>query len=142
MKKVLIPVADGELDAATLGFAKEFSMNSGAQLCVVSVLPYSNFLSHPQLAHFVGVEGKAFVDVCEEILAKVVQQLTAAGLTNVTTAILKGDPASEIIDYADNQSCDLILMHTHGMGVTKRFTMGSVANNVVHHANVPVLVVK
>lgn len=142
MKKVLVPVAVGEMDAKTLGFAKEFSVNLGAQLCVVSVLPYSNIMARPQVAHFAGVERDAFVDVCDEVIAQITRQLADAGITNVTTAILKGDPASEIIDYAEKEGCDLILMHTRGMSLAKRFTMGSVTNNVVHHANVPVFVVK
>jgi len=142
MKKVLVPVAGDEIDVATMGFVKEFALNMGAQLCVVSVLPYSDFVSHPQLTHFIGLESKAFKDVCDEILGKVSKQLADVGITNFTTAVLEGDPASEIIDYADNERCDLILIHTHGMGLTKRFRVGSVTNTVVHHANVPVLVVK
>lgn len=142
MKKVLIPVAEGGLDDVTLGFAKDFATGMGAQLAVVTVLPYSDNLAHPQLAHFVGLESKAFVDVAEEILKKAVQQLKDAGAAVAVTAILKGDPASEIIDYAEKEKCDLILIHTHGMGVVKRFTVGSVTNTIVHHAGVPVLIVK
>lgn len=142
MKKVLVPVADGGLDATTLGFAKDFAVTMGAQIQVVAVLPYSDTLSHPQLAHYVGVEGKAFMDVCEDVVTKVTKQLTEAGVPNVNTTILKGDPASEIIDYAEKEKCDLILIHTHGMGLIKRFTIGSVTNTIVHHATVPVLVVK
>lgn len=142
MKKVLVPVASEEIDAVTMGFVREFSLNMGAQLCIVSVLPYSDFVSHPQLTEFIGLKSKAFKDVCDDTLGKVALQLSEAGITNYTTAILEGDPASEIIDYADNERCDLILIRTHGMGIAKRFRMGSVANKVVQHANVPVLVVK
>lgn len=142
MKKILVPVAEGGLDESTLSFSKEMSNGLGAQVLLVTVLPYSDTLSHPQLAHFVGVEGKAFMDVSKEIIAGALKQLTDAGVANVTTAILKGDPASVIIDEADKEKCDLILIHTHGMGLAKRFTVGSVTNTIVHHANVPVLVLK
>lgn len=142
MKKVLVPVAGDAIDAATMGFVKEFALNMGAQLCIVSVLPYSDFVSHPQLTHFIGLQNKAFKDVCDESISNISRQLADAGITNFTTTILEGDPASQIIDYADSEKCDMILMHTHGMGLTKRFTVGSVTNKVVHHANVPVLVVK
>lgn len=142
MKKVLVPV-DGEgLDPRTLVFAKDFAINQGAQLQVITVLPYSNKPSHPQLAHLEGVEGKALMDVSKEVLENAVKQLADAGVSNINTAILTGDPASAIIDYADEEECDLILIHTHGMGVIKRFAVGSVTNTVVHHANVPVFVVK
>lgn len=142
MKKILVPVAEGGLDESTLNFAKEMSAGLGAHVLLITVLPYSDTLSHPQLAHFVGVEGKAFMDVSEEIIKGAQKQMTDVGITNVSTAILKGDPASAIIDAAENEKCDLILIHTHGMGLAKRFTVGSVTNTIVHHANVPVLVIK
>lgn len=142
MKKVLVPVDQGGLDALTLSFAKDFAINMGAQLELVSVLYLSESLSHPMIGHFVGAEGKSFMEVCEEVVANGAKQLADEGVTNVTTTVLKGDPASEIIDHADKAKCDLILIHTHGMGLVKRFAVGSVANTVVHHANVPVLVIK
>lgn len=82
------------------------------------------------------------MDVSEKAITKAVKQLADAGVPNVDTAILKGDPASEIIDYADQKECDLILIHTHGMGLVKRFAVGSVTNTIVHHAHVSVLVIK
>ncbi len=142
MKKIMVPVAEGGLDATTLGIAKDLATGLGAQLHVVTVLPYSDKLSHPQLAHFVGTEGKAFMNVSEEVIAGTLKQLAEVGVTNVSSTILKGDPASIIIDTAENEKFDLILIHTHGMGVVKRFTTGSVTNTIVHHATVPVLVIK
>lgn len=141
MKKVLVPVAEGGLDNVTLEFAKSFA-DTGAQLLVATVLPFSDKLARPQVAHFAGLESQAYIDVAEEVLASVTKQLNDAGVTGVTTTILKGDPASEIIDFAEAEKCDLILIHTHGMGVIRRFTVGSVTNTIVHHSTVPVLVVK
>ncbi len=142
MKKVLVPVDQNGLDPLTLAFAKDLAINMGAQLEVISVLFTSESLTHPLVGHFVGAEGKSFMDVCEEVVANAQKQLADAGVSNVTSKVLKGDPASEIIDYADKAKCDLILIHTHGMGFVKRFAVGSVANTIVHHANVPVLVIK
>lgn len=142
MKKVLVPVGRNGLDNVTLGFAKDFAVNLGAKLEVVTVLFYSEQLTPSHLFRHVSVEEHHFEAVCEEILAHAVKQLADAGVSNVTTATLKGDPASEIIDYADKEKCDLILIHTHGLGLVKRFAVGSVTNTLVHHANVPVLVVK
>lgn len=142
MKKILVPVASEGLDAATLGLVKEFAVKMGAQLKVVTVLPESEFLTHQHLGNYMGVVGKAFNDVCEETISKAVKQLADEGVENVSTAILEGDPAAVIIDYAEKEKCDLILIHSHGMGAIKRFTTGSVTNTVLHHAAVSVLVVK
>lgn len=53
-----------------------------------------------------------------------------------------GDAATTILDAVDELNCDLIIMCTHGMDVAKRFLLGSVTNKVVHHAKVPVLVIR
>lgn len=142
MKKILIPVDLNGLDDVTLGYAKEFATKLDAQLYIITVLPYSDHIAHPQLAHYVGLEGPSYRHISQEILDKQVKVLEENGLKAAATAILQGDPASEIIDYADKEKVDFILIHTHGMGLIKRFTVGSVTNTLVHHANVPVFVIK
>lgn len=142
MKKVLIPVDESGLDPATLGFAKELVEKMGAQLHVVTVIPYADRIPYAPLTHYTDLGEKAFASVSEDVITKAVKQLADVGVANVNVAIMRGDPASEIIDCADKEQCDLILIHTHGMGVVKRFTIGSVTSKVIHHANVPVFVVK
>lgn len=61
---------------------------------------------------------------------------------NVTIKILDGDAAYKIIKISETKDFDLIVMCTHGMNAFKRFNLGSVTNKVVHHAKVPVLVVR
>jgi len=53
-----------------------------------------------------------------------------------------GDPPVEIIEEAEKGGYDLIIMRTHGMKATKRFMLGSVTDKVVHHINIPILVVR
>lgn len=58
------------------------------------------------------------------------------------SVLLIGRPAEEIIDYAEKNDIDLIVMGTLGLTGVKRFLIGSVAENVVRHSKVPVLVVR
>jgi nucleotide-binding universal stress UspA family protein len=51
------------------------------------------------------------------------------------------DVADEILKYANNEDVDLIIMTTHGRSGIKRWAFGSVADKVVRHAKMPVLVV-
>jgi nucleotide-binding universal stress UspA family protein len=53
-----------------------------------------------------------------------------------------GDPYAEILRVAQECSCDLIVMGTHGRTGLRRLLMGSVAEKVVRHAPWPVLTVK
>lgn len=53
-----------------------------------------------------------------------------------------GDPGQVIVDYAQANNCDEIVMGTHGRGFLAGAIMGSVARNVVQLSPVPVVLVK
>jgi nucleotide-binding universal stress UspA family protein len=59
----------------------------------------------------------------------------------VETAMVEGDPANEILDYAEENDCDVVLMGTHGRGGINRLLLGSVAERVVRRSPVPVITV-
>lgn len=56
--------------------------------------------------------------------------------------LLDGRPSAEIVDYAEEGGCDLIVMGTHGRGGIDRLLLGSVAERVVRTSEVPVLTVR
>jgi nucleotide-binding universal stress UspA family protein len=56
--------------------------------------------------------------------------------------ILEGEPAEELMDYADENKCDLIIVGYRGKGGFKKLLLGSTAGNLVKYANQSVLVVK
>jgi nucleotide-binding universal stress UspA family protein len=60
----------------------------------------------------------------------------------VESVILEGNPADEIVDFAEKNEIDLIVMGTLGKTGIKRFLLGSVAENVVRHSKKAVLVVR
>lgn len=59
----------------------------------------------------------------------------------VTVAGAGGDPAEEILRYAERRPIDLIVVGTHGLTGVSRLLLGSVAERVVRGARCPVLVV-
>ncbi len=66
----------------------------------------------------------------------------AAGLSNVETFARQGDAADAILDVAEEQHADLIVVGNKGMTGAKRFLLGSVPNKVSHHAPCSVLIVR
>ncbi len=66
----------------------------------------------------------------------------AAGVGDVTTHAIQGDPADAILDVAEEQGADLIVVGNKGMTGAKRFLLGSVPNKVSHHAPCSVLIVR
>jgi nucleotide-binding universal stress UspA family protein len=69
------------------------------------------------------------------------RRLQAEGL-KVSTELAEGRPEEKIIDYAKNRPVDLIIIATHGYTGVKRLMFGSVALQVLHDANVPVLLIR
>jgi len=60
----------------------------------------------------------------------------------VTTKVVVGDAATEIVDYAKAHSADLIVMTTHGYSGVKHVLLGSTTEDVLRHAQCPVLSVR
>ena len=77
----------------------------------------------------------------ETVLANADPILQEAGVPYTKEAIV-GPVAEVIAARADELGCDGIVMGTRGMGAVRNLLLGSVATKVIHHANVPVTLVK
>jgi nucleotide-binding universal stress UspA family protein len=60
----------------------------------------------------------------------------------VRTALRRGTPAEEVLSYVDEFDVDLVVMGTHGRTGVDRFVTGSVTEQVIRHAPVPVVTVR
>lgn len=60
----------------------------------------------------------------------------------VAAEVLAGDPADEIVAYADNHDVDLIVIGSRGRGTLASTLLGSVSHAVLQEARRPVLVVR
>ena len=56
--------------------------------------------------------------------------------------VATGDPAHTLIDILENYQCDLVVMGARGMSNLRSALLGSVSNEVLHSANVPVMIIK
>jgi nucleotide-binding universal stress UspA family protein len=76
-----------------------------------------------------------------DTLAAAAQGLQDAGVP-VETHAREGDPADAILDVAEEQEADLIVVGNKGMTGAKRFLLGSVPNKVSHHAPCSVMIIR
>ena len=95
------------------------------------------------------------VDVAWELLRNTVAEVARAGenrmeafcdkqlsdFPNYESKVVTGDPAEEIVKFADEQGIDLIVMGTHGRKGLDRTLMGSVADHVIKNASAPVFTI-
>ncbi len=60
----------------------------------------------------------------------------------VVTAVRWGSPVEAIVDYAQEQQIDMIVIATHGRTGLSHVLLGSVAERIVREANCPVLTIR
>lgn len=77
----------------------------------------------------------------EEIVARAARKLEDAGFS-VTTAVVEGDPRTDLIDAASEWHADLIMVGSHGRTGLSRLLMGSVSDAVASHAPCSVQIVR
>jgi nucleotide-binding universal stress UspA family protein len=137
---------DGSQTAHTaLTRAVELAANLGARLGVVSAYEP---VSDPRLRGEQVIAPKDVQwainphDQVLDLLDKARAEAVQAGVTEVETFARQGDAADAIIDVAEEQRCDLIVVGNKGMTGAKRFLLGSVPNKVSHHAPCSVLIVR
>jgi nucleotide-binding universal stress UspA family protein len=82
----------------------------------------------------------ALVEGQQKTLGDAVTHLNLDGIDYETVEEL-GDPSSQLIEVAETQNVDVIVIGRRGAGLAERMMMGSVADRLCHHSPVPVLVV-
>jgi nucleotide-binding universal stress UspA family protein len=77
----------------------------------------------------------------DKALKGAAESMSEKGVEVITYA-RQGDPADAILDVAEEQKADLIVVGNKGMTGAKRFLLGSVPNKVSHHAPCSVLIIR
>lgn len=77
-----------------------------------------------------------------EAAVEAVADLARSADVEVVSVLRSGSPSREIVRYAEEEGCDLVVMGTHGRGGIDRLLLGSVAERVVRSSQVPVLTVR
>ena len=147
MYRHLLAATDGsELSSHAVEHAIELARALGARLTLLHVagqypppmlVDGTVFPTLPQEEH----EAAAAIQ-SQQILDPCVASAQAAGVA--CTAMHETDSAAwhAIIDTAARMECDVIVMGSHGRGGLASLIMGSQTQKVLHHTNLPVLVVR
>lgn len=84
---------------------------------------------------------QAVYEEAERILNRARQRLSAASV-NGNVQMMEGEPASVIVEFANDRRCDLIVIGSRGLSGLKELVLDSVSHHVVQRSSVPVLIVK
>ena len=143
-KRIVVGTDGSETAAQAVRQAIELAKLSGAQLSIVSA--YSPISGR----RVKGEQSEAPADVQYEIgpredvifiLDAAAAEAKEAGV-EVQTHPVEADPAGAILNVAEEVKADLIVVGNKGMTGARRYLLGSVPNNVSHHASCSVIIVR
>ena len=141
-RKIMVATDGSELVKRAVEVAVEIARLSEARLYAVHVIELEgNSIFHSineeqkkALREQLHIEGKKATDFVEDV--------GRTANVEVESIIIEGNPANVIIDLAEKNDIDLIVMGTQGKTGIERFLIGSVSENVIRHSKRAVLVVK
>jgi len=141
-RNIVIATDGSENTQKAISYGIEIAKLSGATVHALYVVDTSSFSSIPM-----STEGgwEAMYEILktegEKAVSDVKSQGEASGI-EVKTVVLEGHPINEIVEFAEKNEADLIVMGTLGKTGLDRFLLGSVAEKVVRNSKVPVMVVR
>ena len=144
-KKILVPLDGSGFAECSLEHVKAVTSGSSAsKIILFSVVePLSTETVYALTIAGDDLLRKAEMDNQTEArnyIGKVKNKLAKSGL-KVETVVVDGRAAEEILDYAKNNKVDLIVMSTHGKSGISRWFFGSVAQKVLQHSPIPILLI-
>jgi len=141
MKRILLPVDGSETNNKSIETAKNMALKFDSEIIILVVKAPAEHKSHDLEMTHADYHEEHYRAASERILKSTLAKLDGTGI-NVTSKVEDGHAASGIIDFAENENIDLIVIATHGKSALKKHSLGSVAHKVVIHATVPVLLVR
>lgn len=150
-KKIMVPLDGSELAECVLphveGFVTDCQVGTIVFVRVVEPTNYTQTSIDMHSQDY--AEIKRSMETLDEVsrtaanryLKEVVDRLRQGEMEYKTT-VLVGKAAEQLVDYADANEIDLILIATHGRSGIGRWVRGSIADRVLRAARAPVLMVR
>lgn len=140
--RILVPVDFSEHSKNALNYAKEIATSYNADIQILHIIEET---VHPAFS----LSGKSSIfDIVPGIEKDCIKRLESMvlelGLSGVNTEIKveSGQAANDIINYAKDNSIDLVVIATHGLTGIEHLLLGSVTEKVVRMSHCPVFTVK
>ncbi len=142
MRSILVPLDGSPFGEQALPLALGIARRAraGLHLAHVHLLPAPLFLeARPNVENTGDPGGRRRA---HDYLLQAAERLRTAADVAVTVTVLEGGIAEALQDHVREAEIDLVVMTTHGRGPLSRFWLGSIAEELVRRAPVPVLLVR
>ena len=133
LRKILVPLDISNTAEIVLPYVAEIAIKTNSSIILTSVLESGH---------------KNMKELCPKYLENLIDKLrstaTQYGSKNLSimTEILSGNPANEIVDFAEASNVDLIVLSSHGDSGYGPWPLGSVTSKVITTTDRPVLIIR
>ncbi|NJK79318.1 MAG: universal stress protein [Chloroflexaceae bacterium] len=139
-RTILVAVDDTASSHRAVHIATDLAQRYHARLCLLHAFPHiSEHLGSPTYDRIVQEYVLDGQHLLETIRTEIVEEV--GDVSEVDTQLIEGAPASAILDVAEVEHADLIVMGTRSHHQFMHLLMGSVSTDVTRKAHCPVMVV-
>lgn len=142
VEKILFPTDFSEGSFHALPYATDLARHYDSKLYIIHVVYDFTRATDSHIPHISADElfKEMSAWATKEIDNCCIEEIR--GIRSVEKAVLKGIPYEEIVNFAEKEKIDLIVMGTYGRAGLERFIFGSTAERVVRKAPCPVMTVR
>jgi nucleotide-binding universal stress UspA family protein len=145
--KILVPTDGSENASKAINYAFDLAGKYDATIYLLHVVQESKIpegfedflkaekIEKPEVQAYMEKIGQRIIEIGQE-------QAKFKGVENVKTAVLLGDPTEKILQSADANEIDMIIMGSRGLGEIKSLFLGSVSSKVCNQADCTCVTVK
>lgn len=143
LQRIMVATDGSDTSKSAARFAIDLAKLSGAKMTAIFVADIARLNQITGYFLLPGIrEGmrRGMIEAGEDALRQV-QALAEDLGVNCDRMIVEGSPSDELLRVSLEENVDLLVMGSVGKGGLNRFLLGSVAEKVVEHTRVPVLIV-
>ncbi|RJR17043.1 MAG: universal stress protein [Nitrospiraceae bacterium] len=141
--KILVPVDGSQNSMDALNVAIDYAKSKEAKICLINVMPVIEDIDLEITASERVKIKESMEKRAEYITQKACGVLALENVMAICKAIVQSSSVPDaIVDFAEKEKTDLIIIGSRGLNPSVRFRMGSVASKVVKHSPCSVYVVK
>ena len=134
---ILVAIEHSDADRAVIEHVEQLARMTGARLLLVHVADGWAARAYNELK----LRDSEEIRDAREYLTRLCDEMVERGF-KARTRLAMGDPATELVKVASEESVDLIAMSTHGHRFLNDLLRGTTADRVRHNVEIPVLMVR
>jgi nucleotide-binding universal stress UspA family protein len=150
INRILVPVDGSDHAEKAVEFAANSALQNDATMLLLHV--FKPTAIPPAVHDYIKAEGlhespssvyhQSLETTGQEILDEAAAKAKSLGVSKVEMALVEGDPAETIIEYAKEHEYDIIIIGSRGLGGVKSLFLGSVSTKVCHATDRTCITVK